>query len=160
MRANNPLLLGFLEDIHRTAEFRGPVVFLQAMHQENINIVRLEFLAETIEVGAHARFVPRPRFGQHRHLVAWDALEGRLDVGMRPVGVCRIDEPDALVVSRPEQVGKPLDAQLRLVRGVIEPARTCAHGQPRGLDSGLAQRNEIRRLEGPRSLRGPAGPGL
>ena len=99
------------------------------------------------EVLAHSLGVARPGLGEDGHLLARDALQRFRHVGVSAVGIRAVDETESMVIACPEQVRQALDAQLGLVRGVVVADRARAHGQPRRLDTRIAQRYDVRSAE-------------
>src|SRR5438094_7505779 len=94
--ANDSFLFCVCEDIHHATEACRPVTFRHAVHETDVDVIGLELTAEAIEVGACTLWVARPSLGHNGDLVTRDMAECLGDMGMTTVGICRIEEAQAM----------------------------------------------------------------
>ena len=98
MGADGALVLGFGEDVHYAAVTGGPVVFGDAVDENDVDVVDAKFAAEAVEVAAEAGGVTVVGLGHDDDFVARELLEGGGDVGMAAVGVGGVEEAEAVFV--------------------------------------------------------------
>ena len=159
MGANDALFLGFRKHIHNAFEALGPITFGQAVHEANVDMIGVEFAAETLEIIASSGRIARPRLGEHRDFITRDMFERFGHVRMAAVGIGGIEEAQAMVVAVEEHVGKALDAEGSLVGMMAAADSAGAHGEAAGLDARLAESYSIRSAELVReSRKGKCGP--
>ena len=143
MRADDSLLLGLGKYIHHAFVALGPVAFGEAVHQEDVDVINAEFLAETVEIGAHAGWVARPGFREHGGFVSRHVLQGFCHVGMTSVRICGVKEAQTVVVAIQQHVGKALDPERGLMRMMPDANGPCTHGEPAGVDTSVAEHNSV-----------------
>src|SRR6266699_3917763 len=145
--ANDTFLLGFGENVHDAFVALGPVAFGKAVHKANVNLIGAELATEAVEIGAGGGGVAGPSFGKDRDFIARDVLEGLGNVRVAAVGIGRVEETKAVIVTVEEQVGEAFDAERGLVRMVADADGSGPHGEAAGLDAGLAERNGVGGIE-------------
>ena len=143
MGADNSLLLGFGENVHGTAVAVSPVGLRDAVHQADVEIVGAEFVAETVEIRAHAVGVACPRLGDDRDFVALHVLQCLGNVWMASVGVGGVEESQAVIVSVAQEIGEALNPERRLVRVMSGADGAGAHGQSAGLNARATQSHRV-----------------
>src|SRR5258706_5280327 len=116
MGADDALLLRLGEYIHHAAVAFRPVSFGDAVHERDIEVVRSQLTTEAVEIGARLLRGSSPRLGEHGDLVSWNVLQRLGDIRMTAIGIGRVEEPQAAVMSLEEQVGKALHSERGLVR--------------------------------------------
>jgi len=139
MSANDAFFFGFGENIHDPFVAVGPIVFGEAMHEADVDMVSAQFAAKTVEIGAGGDGVAGPRFREHGDFIARDVLQGFGDVRVTAVGISGIEEAQAVVVAIEEQIGEAFDAQSSLVGMMTAADSAGAHGEAAGLDAGLSE---------------------
>src|SRR5215469_907660 len=143
MRADNAFLLGFGEHVHGAAEALSPIALGNAVHQANVEVVGAEFPPETVEVCAHPRGITSPTLGEQGDLIALHVLEGFGDVRMASIGISRVEEAQAMVVSIQQKIREALYSERGLMRMVIEAHGAGAHSETAGLNAGAAERDRV-----------------
>ena len=143
MSANDAFFFGFGENVHDPFVAVGPIVFGEAMHEADVDMISAQFAAKTVEIGAGGDGVAGPRFRQHGDFIARDLLQGFGDVRVTAVGISGIEEAQAAVVAIEEQVGEAFDAESSLVGMMTAADSAGAHGEPAGLDAGLAEGHSV-----------------
>src|SRR5579863_3335640 len=136
--ANYAFLLGFGKNVHNAFVAVGPIAFGEAVHETDVNVIRAEFAAKAIEIGAGRGCVARPGLGKDSYFVARDVLEGFGNVWMAAVAVRGIEKAEAVVVAVEKKPRKAINAERGLVRMLADSDGTCAHGDPAGLNTSLA----------------------
>ena len=99
MCANGPLLFGFGEHVHYALVALGPVAFGQAVHQDDVKVIGPQFFTEPVEIGAHFRWIARPRFRQHCDFVTRNMLERLRNMRMASIRVGRVEEAEPVVIA-------------------------------------------------------------
>ena len=90
--ADDALLLGLGERVHRSRIFLRPAVLGQAVHHEYVDVIGVQFFPKAVDVGPHAGGVPRPGLGHDGHLVARDVLQSLGSVRVAAIGIGQIKE--------------------------------------------------------------------
>lgn len=147
MRANDAIRARFCQDFHGPAPSHRPIATRHHVQQNDVQIVRADFLAETLQVGFH--FIGRRgvRLGEDDDFFPRDAFQSFFQMWMRAVLIRGIPEVDALFIGRAQQISESWHAQFaRLIRLPIEPAGAGADRQPRGFDAGVAEPHDIMRV--------------
>ena len=140
MGPDDALVLGFREDVHDAAVTGGPVVFGDAVDENDVDVVNAEFFAEAVEIATEAGGVTVVGFGHDDDFVAGELLEGGGDVGMAAVGVGGVEEAEAVfVVAVDEQAGEAAHTETGLVGGPSEAYGAGSHGETTGADAGFAE---------------------
>ena len=85
MGPDDALVLSFGEDVHDAAVTGGPVVFGDAVDENDVDVVNAEFFAEAVEIATEAGGVTVVGFGHDDDFVAGELLERSGDVGMAAV---------------------------------------------------------------------------
>src|ERR1700743_3784053 len=98
MRANDPLLLRLGEHVHCAAISRSPIALGNAVDEHDIDVIDSQLFTEAVEVGADTGGVAGIGLGKNCDLVAWNMLQTFGDIGMAPIGVCSVEEAQAVVV--------------------------------------------------------------
>ena len=147
MSANDAFLLGFGENVHDAFVALGPVALGKAVHEANVNVIGAELATEAVEIGAGGGGVAGPSFGENGDTVARNVLKRFGNVRVAAVGIGRVEETKAVIVTVEEQVGEAFDAERGLVRMVADADGSSAHGEAAGLDPSLAERNGVGGIE-------------
>ncbi len=146
MGADDALFLGFGENVHDTFEALRPVAFREAVHEADVDVIGAEFSAEAVKIGAGRGGVACPGLGEDGDFVARDMLEGFRDVGMATVGVRRIEEAQALIVTVEEKAGEAVDAERGLMRMMADAEPNVTVSEALNLrDRGLSVKARARR---------------
>src|SRR5439155_9343144 len=103
------------------------------------DVVRAQLFSETVQIGAHSGCIAGPRFRQHRDLVSGYVLERFANMRMASIGIRSIEKPQTVIVPVQKHFGESLDSESGLVRVMSDPNRSRAHGQPAGVDPGIAK---------------------
>jgi hypothetical protein len=107
MGTNDLLLLGFFEYIHHAAITLRPITFHHAMHQENIDVVRLELAEVAVDVSLRLFGVARVALGHDDHLVAGQLAHRLRHFRVRTIGIRRIEEDKSAIIAGAQQTGQP-----------------------------------------------------
>src|SRR5271167_593774 len=101
--SNDALLLGLGQHVHDTAIACRPISFGDAVYEDNVDIVDPEFSPVTVKVGADTSGITSVGLGEDGHFIAGELLQGRSNVRMTAIGVCRIEETETIFVEAIEQ---------------------------------------------------------
>ena len=105
--ANDALLFRLRDDVPDGPKTLGPVVFVHAMRQQDVDVVRLQFPAETVDVRAHLIRVAGNGFGQNHDLLPRNMLERLSHMRVRTILIGGVIKPQTVVVAPPREVADP-----------------------------------------------------
>ena len=143
MCANDPFLFGFGENVHHRLVARGPVSFGQAVHEDDIEMVRAQLLTEAVEIGAHFRSTTGPRLRENGYFGAVYVLESFGYMRMAAIRIGGVEKAQTVVVAIEQKARQTLHAKRGLVRMMARADRARTHSQTRSLDTGVAERNGV-----------------
>ena len=117
------------------------------MHQQDVDVVRVQFPAETVDVRAHLIRVAGNGFGQNHDLLPRNMLERLSHMRVRTILIGGVIKPQTVVVAPPQEVAEPLDSQGRLVRMMADADGASTAGEAAGVDARFPQHDDIRPAE-------------
>jgi len=135
MSANDAFLLGFRQNVHNGPVAGGPIVFGEAMHEEDINIIGTEFTAEAVQIGTHLGGSSSPGLGEDGDLRTVQVLQGLRNIGMAAVGVRGIEEAETTFVAMEKERDEALHTQSGLMGMMTAANRAGTHGEARGTEA-------------------------
>jgi len=157
MGADNAFFLGFGENVHDALEAVSPIAFGEAVHEADVDVIGAKLAAEAVEIGPSGGGVACPSFGEDGDFIARDMFEGLGDMRVAAVGISRVEEAQAVVVTIEQQVRETLEAEGGLMRMVPDANGAGAYGEAAGLDAGPAEGDGVRGAEFPRERRESKG---
>lgn len=112
LRADDALGLRLVDGVHGSALFDVPILVHHAVKKQDVDVVRFQFAAETVDVRFHFRMRIGAGLGEQSDLVAWNGGERASNVGVGAVLVGRVKECYALVVAGAKKIGQTFDTEL------------------------------------------------
>ncbi len=137
--ADQALVLGLLEVVHRAGVLGGPVLLLHAVEKSNINIIDAKLAAVALEVALAVVGVGGVGLGLDDVAVAGDAFEGVAEIDVGAVLVGDVEEADAAVEGVADDLLEAGEAEPGLVAGVADADAAGAHADERDLHAGPAE---------------------
>ena len=151
--ANDAFVFKVCENVHLLAQFFGPFGGLDAVQQDQIDVIGSQFpeksLNDDVRVWplffGNAAGTP-PDFADDHVIIARNAFERRQQVRMGAVEVGKVEDADAAVIASFDQFLEFLFAKPRLVRLAIAAMGASAQANAAEFQFGLSELNPLVRF--------------
>ena len=140
---HDTVCFGLCETIHVELAGFAPIAFCHAVHQEDVEIFGVGFLAHTVEGFADRfylirAFVVGPHLAHEGEFLTGQAFDGFSDEGLGTVGVGHVEETDAAFVTVAGHPGEMILSCPCLVGLEVPAFRSGTHSDTGDLQSGFS----------------------
>ena len=137
--ADDAALLFLGEHVHDPAIREGPLLVGQAMHENDVDVIGIQFAQDAIHIALGLAGRGGANFGGDDHVLAVDVIKRGREVAMATVLIRAVPKRDAPLKAVDEQVGQCVRSQVRLVGTPAPTIGARAKTELRDRDAGGAE---------------------